>query len=360
MKESNLPPTVVSSLGWLRRSIDVNQGRGSSLSYSLMRRPWAPWFPPYPETTGYIIETLFNYSSVQGQEFLRSYAFNCADWLVEIQSSEGGYQGTVNGKKDLSVFNTGMILFGLLRAYRESNDTTYLESAERAVHWLLEVLDGEEGNWKRNNYVKDYSPTYYSRVVWAILQYAMVTHDDHIETLCGRVLDHLKSRYVNETNQYSGWSFYPDKKASTHTIAYTLRGFAECASILNDRELLNNVQTILQLLKRDIEQHHSMAGAYDQRWRRDQSFRCLTGEGQMAYLFLKFAPIGEDDFIDTGIRLITAVRNKVRKRRISKALQGAIPGSDPYFGKYMPFHHPNWAVKFYLDAELLWHKKKAI
>ena len=32
---------------------------------------------------------------------------------------------------------------------------------------------------------------------------------------------------------------------------------------------------------------------------------------------------------------------------------GGVPGSSPYYGRYMAFRQPNWATKFFIDALLL-------
>jgi hypothetical protein len=39
----------------------------------------------------------------------------------------------------------------------------------------------------------------------------------------------------------------------------------------------------------------------------------------------------------------------------NRALNGALAGSFPIFGAYMPAGYPNWATKYFLDALLLQH-----
>lgn len=344
---------VKSSIDWLCRSIDVNNGRGSSLSYSLVRKPWAPWFPPYPETTGYITETLFDYARFEKYTYLEKYALSCADWLMEIQSPSGGYHGSMLGKVGLSVFNSGMILIGLVRAFKETKERKYFETSESVATWLLENIDRETGIWQKYSYVKGYTPTYYSRLVWALLQYCEVTRDAKSKLACERCLDILAERFDPSALQYRDWSFFPGQSAFTHTIAYTLRGFIESSAILGRDDLLETSLSVLGQISEIVSSHNVLAGSYDRNWQGDYSFKCLTGQCQIAYLLLKYGSMsGKNNLQIMGRELIEDVRKYLRKGRVLKAIRGALPGSYPYYGKYMPLHHPNWGVKFYLDAEL--------
>ena len=63
----NIPVDIdlIPIFDWLISSIDANNGFGSSAYYS---RVWhsplrlSRWSSPYPETSGYILETLIDYS----------------------------------------------------------------------------------------------------------------------------------------------------------------------------------------------------------------------------------------------------------------------------------------------------------
>ena len=33
--------------------------------------------------------------------------------------------------------------------------------------------------------------------------------------------------------------------------------------------------------------------------------------------------------------------------------KGGLKGSQPYFGRYIPFRQPNWSTKFFIEANLL-------
>ena len=52
------------TMEWICRAHEQCGGKGVSLGFSLLRG----WFPPYPETTGYIIPTLFDYAKLTGKD----------------------------------------------------------------------------------------------------------------------------------------------------------------------------------------------------------------------------------------------------------------------------------------------------
>src|SRR5437868_6164422 len=96
---------VRAAADWLGRSQDA-AGCGGSAAY------WAPlvgWADPYPETTGYIVPTLWRCADVFGEAAYGERARHMADWLVSIQSAEGWFAGgtwRADGRGSPSVFNT--------------------------------------------------------------------------------------------------------------------------------------------------------------------------------------------------------------------------------------------------------------
>src|SRR4051794_28725836 len=68
-------------LGWLLRAQEVTGCGGFSTGYSFAHG----WLPAYPETTGYIIPTLWDAFTLRGDERFRRAAIDAADWEIEIQ-----------------------------------------------------------------------------------------------------------------------------------------------------------------------------------------------------------------------------------------------------------------------------------
>lgn len=87
----------------------------------------------YPECTGYIIPTLYDYG--EGE-----LAGRCADWLCSIQNPEGWWGGIHVSTPQ--TFDTAAIVEGLRRAYDETGEDRYVEAADRALTWLWK-LKGE-------------------------------------------------------------------------------------------------------------------------------------------------------------------------------------------------------------------------
>lgn len=100
---------------WLAAAQDATSDGGVSALYSVR----TGWDVSYPETTGYIIPTLLNYSRLTGQDTWRERAIRMADWLLSIQLSDGAFPQRTDPVTPL-VFDTGQIIFGLIGAFHET------------------------------------------------------------------------------------------------------------------------------------------------------------------------------------------------------------------------------------------------
>jgi len=104
------------AMGWLCRAQDAATDGGVARSYSLrFKRSHnrKGWLGAYPETTGYITPTFFNYALFRGQEEYRQRAIRMAQWELEVQMECGAVQGGVIGfPPKPAVFNTGQVNWG--------------------------------------------------------------------------------------------------------------------------------------------------------------------------------------------------------------------------------------------------------
>jgi hypothetical protein len=82
------------TIRWLCRAQDRCGGQGVSAAYSLARG----WESPYPETTGYIIPTFYDYAMMTGQEEFRDRARRMADWEIAVQLPSGAVQAATWGR----------------------------------------------------------------------------------------------------------------------------------------------------------------------------------------------------------------------------------------------------------------------
>lgn len=341
---------TAAALEWVERSINVTGYRGSAAYFHL----WRGWSPAYPETTGYLIETLFDYAEYVGEEKYKNLAMACADWLCSIQRPDGAFPGGLGGSGEPIIFDTGQILFGLTAAWRQTAEGKYKTALERAVIWLIENLESD-GSWKKFSYVFNYRPAYYTRVVWAVLAANEILQQAEVTGEMRKAIEYYATQ-IQPNGAVKNWAFAPDELAYTHTIAYTWRGFLECSALLNDQHLLTKAKTIGDKIVELYKTHQKIAGRYDENWRGDYRFECVTGNAQLVIAFARLYQLSGDQYCFDIAKKIFSKTVHYQKLMSFLNLHGAIPGSAPIWGSYQRFSFPNWAAKFYLDAYLILKK----
>jgi len=322
------------ALQWVRRSISATGGLGSSHSW----HPLFGWAKAYPETTGYLIETLLVYAEIKQDESLRQLACECIDWLETIQLPSGAFPGLLAGSTNPSVFNTSQILFGLKNP-----------ASERAVSWLLSNLD-PDGAWRSHAFVPGFVPSYYTRAVWGVLHANNEIQNPEIKEFMRHALHFYAARFLPNGAVKDG-GFKSGEAAFTHTLAYTLEGFLESAERLEEQVIIDKtIASLERLLAERVGAGGRTAGRYDEQWRGDYSFVCVTGNCQLSILCHKvWARTGEPKFKAAAHSFLSEVLG-FQKLDATKNTFGALPGSAPSWGAYLPFRYPNWAAKFFLDA----------
>ena len=337
------------ALEWLCRAQDATPDGGVSAGYHLKDG----WLASYPETTGYIARTLFDRAARTGDSELRARAWRMIDWLLERQFYDGGFPGQFGDRSaGPIVFNTGQILFGLVRASRDDEARGDVQHAARnAADWLI-AQQGPDGCWRRNTHT-GVAHTYNSRTAWALLCFA--EQFDHAEAR-GAALRNLA--WVRGRQRTCGWiedaGFWECAPPFLHTIAYAVQGLLECGLTLGDELLIDAAErSAAQLLNR-YSSRGRLAGAYQADWTDAGSYRCLTGEAQVAIIWLRLHQrTGRAAYLSAARRLLTEI---VRTQHLDgpDEVRGAIAGSYPLWGAYSRFEYPNWAAKFLVDAiELL-------
>src|SRR5262249_55521680 len=89
---------LYAAMRWLCRAEDMAQGGGVARGYTLKYQSTykkAGWLPPYPETTGYIIETFYDFGARTNQATYAERARRMAKWESEVQMESGAVQGAV-------------------------------------------------------------------------------------------------------------------------------------------------------------------------------------------------------------------------------------------------------------------------
>jgi hypothetical protein len=115
------------------------------------------------------------------------------------------------------------------------------------------------------------------------------------------------------------------------------------------RAVMSGIEPLIQIYRRD-----GLKGRYDERWKHSVTWRCLTGEAQIALTLLRLGRItGEPSYAEVGDSILTDVARQQDVESPYPESYGSITGSQPLWGSYGPFNYLNWAAKFFLDALLL-------
>jgi hypothetical protein len=338
---------LTAAVEWLCASQDATGTGGCASAYNLV----LGWGGPYPETTGYIIPTLYDYAEATGDERASERAEGMAEWLLTTQFDHGGFPAgdDPENETDPSVFNTGQILFGLVRAHEETGDDRYVVSARRAAEWLVSVQH-EDGYWDQHDY-NDTVHSYSARVGWALAEAAELTGEASF-----REGARANLRWVAAQGRENGWfehcGFEPGEDPFLHTLAYTVRGLLEGGLLLDDERVLDAATRAADAFLDRQTREGVLKGQYDAGMR-PGDYYCLTGNAQMAVVWYRlFEENSEERYRETADETVAFL--KTRQRMDGPAtVRGGLRGSDPVWGRYMYLRYPNWAAKFLADALLL-------
>ncbi|MEM7785326.1 MAG: hypothetical protein AAF623_18400 [Planctomycetota bacterium] len=349
---------LMAAVDWLRNAHDQSPDDGVSYGYCLRgpnfkRITDVGWKPSYVETSGYILETFYDLANEFDNDDFRSRAESIARWLVSVQNQDGSFANDHFQKGKGIVFDTGQVLFGLVRAYRETNDPTFLACAEKAAYWLVESLDAD-GAWRRNTHL-NHVHTYNTRVAWAMLELDRVHPGQRIREAAARNLQWALTQQTE--GFFRNCAFQPDVPPFTHTIAYAIRGIYEGGMLLNDQAIVDAAYDSAARMLSYVDSNGFIPGRIDIDGNPKSRSCCLTGNCQMAIIWLKiaeeFAQPAMKDAGNRALRYVMSVQN-VKTRDVN--IRGAIKGSHPVWGTYAPLSYPNWATKFFIEAMLLQRK----
>jgi rhamnogalacturonyl hydrolase YesR len=336
------------TISWLKRSCSVSNHGGSSKGYHLLRG----WLPSYPETTGYAIPTLYDYAVWAGRDDLRDLAAALAKWLIRVQLPDGGCRGGDMAQPPVPViFNTGQIMFGLLRCFAETGAQDCLSAASRAGDFLVEHID-DDGAWRRYAYC-GIPHVYSARCAWALLLLARATGKSRYSEVARANLN-----WGVAQQQDNGWyqnnNFRPGQLPNTHGIAYVTQSMVEAYCLTDDERYLESAIRAADPLLRKLELTGFIYGTHDANWRSPVRYSCVTGNIQLGITWLRLYQLRSDvRYLNAALKIVDWVRTIQSTTHSNAGVRGAIPGSNPIFGQYAPMQYPNWAAKFWADCLML-------
>jgi DUF1680 family protein len=270
-----------------------------------------------------------------------------------VQEPDGSIANPLYQANEGIVFDTGQVLLGYVRAYRETGEPRFRDAAARASSWLASHLD-EDGAWRRNTHLGT-PHTYNTRVAWSMLECHAVAPDPAIEAAARKNLDWALSQ--EKDRYFRSCAFAPGVAPFTHTIAYAIRGFLESGRLLGESRYEQTAVRAADAVLEHVRQDGWIPGQIDENGQPAARYCCLTGNCQLAIIWLKlYTFTGSERYLDAARRSLGFVMGCQDMATPNPALRGGIKGSHPIWGRYAPLSYPNWATKFFIDAVLLWNE----
>lgn len=340
---------IQATMDWLCAAQDADQTGGVAAFYDVREGRWGPL---YPETTGYIIPTFYDAASYLNDDTYRQRALRMASWLLTLQLESGAFPiGPLwpEWERQPIVFDTGQILFGLVRAYQETGEDRFLAAARKAGDWLVAIQDSD-GAWRKHTSL-GFVHTYNVRSALGVLLLAEASNQGPYKDAAIRNL-----RWAMTQQEPDGWfqnaGFTLQEDPLTHTIAYTIEGLLEAGIILSDGAMIASARRAADALCARQTADGFLRARYGPGWKSSLDWSCLTGTAQMGMIWSRLFSLTGDKVY----RQAAAEANLYLKRRQARQIQqkpgvrGGIAGSFPLFGDYEPFRNLNWAAKFFVDS----------
>ncbi len=348
-------PHLLAALDWLARAQDATGEGGFARGYSLAWNPYFKsrgWQPAYPETTGYLIPTLYQAAHHLKQPDLIKRAERAALWEVEIQLPSGAVRGGVMGERPSpAVFNTGQVILGWLCAFHETGSGIFAGAARRAGRFLLATLD-DDGLWRRANsrFADATSTLYNTRTAWALAEAGRRLCAPQFTAAAAKAL-----RAVVRLQHEDGWipqcCLTDAVRPLLHTLAYAIRGLLEGGRVLQEERLVTRAALAAERIAVQVRADGTLPGRFEAGWRPAASWSCLTGEAQMANIWLRLFEVTRDrkwlEPVGPVLRFLKSTQNRTSR---DPGLRGGVKGSFPLGAEYGPWETLNWAAKFFVDA----------
>jgi len=347
-----LDGAVDAALDWIERAAAVVDGRGISKGYDLLRQRWAP---AYPETTGYSIPTLLNAERVRHRPEIGLLARCVAHYLLQGATADGAVRHWQAGPAGRPVvFDTGQAIFGWLAAFDATSEQRYLQAAAQAGEWLCSIQD-KSGAWLQFQHL-DVVKVIDTRVAWVLLELNRRSPDESYVKAAIGIL-----QWAQKQQDADGWfqhcAFSPQENPFTHTLAYAAEGLYECGRLLEEPSMVASARRTADALLERQRADGSLASTYGAGWRPTSRSSCLTGNCQMARLWLRFYETNHDPrYLSAAERAIHYTASTQVLDQSDPNIYGGIAGSYPIGGRYERLKYPNWAAKFLIDAILTLEK----
>jgi hypothetical protein len=352
VRDPGREPVIREGIAWLGRAQDNSASADGGVARHFSLR--SGWSTSYPETTGYIVPTLLDYAKGWSCEEARQRAKRMLDWLVSIQFPEGAFQGgPIDAVPRVPVtFNTGQILLGLVSGVREFGDE-YWEPMVAAADWLVQTQDSD-GCWRRypTPFAAPGVKVYETHVAWALFEAArLAPGKPYAEAARANIVWALS--HQEENGWFRECSFENASQPVTHALGYALRGLIEAYRFTEDPFLLSACRRTSDGLLTALREDGFLPGRLDRCWRGPQRWACLTGSVQLSLCWFLLYQITQDRRYGDAAQAVNRYVRRTVDLNGRPEIRGAVKGSFPVSGIYCPYEYPNWATKFFVDANML-------
>jgi hypothetical protein len=335
-------------LAWLARAQDFSATHdgGVARHFSLIDG----WSASYPETTGYIADTLLTLATERGDRQFVERARRMLDWLVTIQFPDGAFQGgMVNETPRVhATFDTRQILSGLVAGTRI--DERYRAAMLRAADWLVEIQDAD-GCWRKYDtpFAAPGEKVYETHVSIGLFRAAALERGRGYLEAARKQVD-----WALTHQRPNGWfdkcCLTDHRNPLTHTLGYALRGVVEACLATGDKKYLDAACRTADGMLTAFEPDGRLPGRLNDHWKAAAPWVCLTGTAQIAEsLFLLSGLAKRDDYKAAAAKANAFVRRTMLIDGPPE-LCGGVKGSFPIDGWYGKWQYLNWACKFTIDA----------
>lgn len=343
---------------WIEASFRATNDGGSSAYYTVGRG----WKSSYPETTGYLIPTLYDYADYSQNSKWSDLANSAGSWLLSIQFENGAWQGgQVDSDIGERVFNSAMILDGIIECYERENDPKYLDSALKGLKWLVSCI-GDDGVLSQHNISAGGSFDLLSLAcmarAWQYLEGS--EREDTLSEIRRSVSAHLELQNANGWWKRSNFDYSYPNTSLLHHLSYTLDGVLILSEILEDKSLEEVVLKSARKMLSMFEVNRKLPAFINEDWTPyfdlgdKQYSQCLTGYAQTSIVFIKLARLKSDKrFLNAAYKMIDILSSIGNRSFGQGGLDYGLAGSYPIFGNYQPFQIVNWAAKYHAESMLL-------
>ncbi|MBK9109274.1 MAG: hypothetical protein IPM92_13140 [Saprospiraceae bacterium] len=341
------------AMDWLIYASKMKEYRGIPHSRCMCLPEFIAWTSSYPETSGYLIENFLE-RNIHDPELQYFLVTKTAVWLFEQQSPDGYFYAGLK-KQNPSIFNTAQIIGGLHILNKKNQNEEYRDQIIKAYNWCIAQIN-KDGSWQEGLYVDSWFPVYYVHALWKFIDTDIYYFDGKNLNLLTKSYTYLLDKAQKEL--YKNCSFYPNTSCLSHTLAYALEGFLECAKLIKDEDTIQWVYKKLREMNERSLGGNKFPAEFHSKTKWDTSYICTTGHAQFASLYYQvYADLKEPWAILTAEQLMHKLIN-IQYKNKHPGINGAFPASYPIWKPYFPFRIVNWTQKFFLDA--CWRRRELV